>query len=676
MTVSFNRSLLHSIVTARRGPLADNSLMRSDEEKLMNVGDQALLERGGRWSLPALWEAPATLYRALGAQYFRADDEGAEGVRFAVYAPAASKVSVIGDFNSWLPDADLCQRREDGYWSCFVAEARLGHGYKFAIWDGSGRRLTDKSDPFGLAHDQHPSFASRVEDPSAYQWADEEWMSARQRRQPLGDPISIYELHVGSWRRDQSGHPLSYRALAAELIPYVKELGFSHIELLPVMEHPFTGSWGYQPLGLFAPTTRYGRPDDFKFFIDQCHQAGIGVILDWVPAHFPADEHGLARFDGTPLYEYADPREGWHPDWATHIYDYGKDAVRRFLVASALSWFDRYHIDGIRVDAVASMLYRDYSRSAGEWIPNCDGGNQNYEAISLLKWMNEEIYRAYPGAMSIAEESTAFSGVSRPTYLGGLGFGFKWNMGWMNDSLTYLERDPIHRAHHHNEITFSMVYHYDENFILALSHDEVVHGKNALLEKMPGDEWQKAATLRAYLTFMFAHPGKKLNFMGNEFAQGTEWSHEESLPWWLLDFPKHRGHQLLFKDLNQLYRTLPALHELDHDQRGFEWIEHDDHQQSVLSWIRYADSGAPPVVAVINFTPTPHAVYRVGVPALGRYRLRLNSDAGCYWGSGLPTLECFEAEEIGAHGRPYSLALCLPPLAGLILEREPGGEEI
>ena len=523
------------------------------------------------------------IYRTLGAQLIETEVSGVKvkGVKFAVYAPSAMSVSLLGDFNFWDGRRHPMQRSLCGHWVLFVPGLEAGARYKFELKDMHGHCLPHKADPVGFYADQYPSFASVVYDQKKYQWHDAEWQKS-QRNDKLEQPLSIYEIHFGSWKRHDNGDSLSYREMADELIPYLLEMNYTHIELMPIMEHPFSGSWGYQPLGLFAPTSRYGSADDFKYFVDRCHEAGIGVILDWVPAHFPSDSHGLARFDGTPLYEYEDPRRGWHPDWNSYIYDFGRDTVRQFLIASALFWLDHFHIDGLRVDAVASMLYWDYSRDDGQWVPNLDGGNHNYEAISLLQWFNREVYERFPHAMTIAEESTAFSGVSRPTYTGGLGFTFKWNMGWMNDSLRYMAKEPVHRKFHHNDLTFSMVYHYNENFVLSLSHDEVVHGKQSLLYKMPGDEWQQAANLRTYMGYMYAHPGKKLNFMGTEIAQAAEWDHDGQLDWWLLGFDKHRGQKNLIRDLNKLYRSESAMYEADYLQSGFEWLDHSDWENSAL----------------------------------------------------------------------------------------------
>lgn len=622
--------------------------------------------------LSEMTQRPENLYATLGAQLRTVShfERSVEGVRFAVYAPSATSVSLIGDFNLWDGRRHPMERSLCGHWVLFVPGLKAGERYKFEIKDPMGNRLPHKSDPVGFYSEQYPSFASVVYDHQQYQWQDASWQQS-QRNDKREQPMSIYELHVGSWRRHANGDSLSWRELATELVDYVREMGYTHIELLPVSEHPFSGSWGYQPTGMFAPTSRYGSADDFKYFVDACHQAGIGVILDWVPAHFPSDAHGLARFDGTPLYEYEDPRRGWHPDWNSYIYDVGRDTVRQFLVASALYWLDKFHIDGLRVDAVASMLYLDYSRNVGEWVPNVDGGNHNYEAISLLKWFNEEVYGKYPHAMTIAEESTAFAGVSRPTFLGGLGFGFKWNMGWMHDTLSYMQKEPVHRRYHHNEMTFAMVYHYDENFILSLSHDEVVHGKHSMLYKMPGDEWQQAANLRAYMGYMYGHPGKKLNFMGTELAQGNEWNHDAQLAWHLLDYPKHLGQQRLIRDLNRLYREHAALYRADYEQGGFRWLDHQNAAESILAMLRSDVQSGDEVVVVSSFTPVPRSRYRLGVPAAGQWRVALNTDSEFYWGSNFDVGGLsFMAEPTPWQGMDYSIVIDLPPLSTLFITQE------
>ncbi|MDX3774565.1 1,4-alpha-glucan branching protein GlgB [Chromatiaceae bacterium AAb-1] len=613
---------------------------------------------------------PENLYHQLGAQQVSVQlaQHNISAIRFAVYAPQAASVSLIGDFNQWDGRCHPMQQTACGHWVLIMPQIQPGARYKFEIKDQHGQVLPHKSDPLAFHAEQHPSHASLVYDHNRYQWQDTAWQN-RKKISPYQAPLSIYELHLGSWRRDDQNQFLTYPQLAQQLIPYILEMGYTHIELLPVMEHPFDGSWGYQPLGLFAPTSRYGSPDEFKAFVDACHQAGIGVILDWVPAHFPEDSYGLARFDGSALYEYADPRRGWHPDWNSCIYDYGKDYVRQFLVASALYWLEHFHIDGLRVDAVASMLYWDYSRKAGEWIPNIDGGNHNYEAISFFRWLNTEIYQKFPDTLMIAEESTSFPAVSRPADGGGLGFGFKWNMGWMNDSLRYISREPGYRKFHHNDLTFSMVYAYNENFILPLSHDEVVHGKGSLLYKMPGDEWQQAANMRAYIAFMFAHPGKKLNFMGNDFAQSSEWNHTQSLDWHLLQYDKHRGMQQLYRDLNRLYCSQTPLHELDYQPAGFRWLDYQDAECSTLSFARY-DSQGREIYVICNFTPVPRNDFLLGVDRPGNYEVILNTDSGHYWGSNYSTGEQLTADAAPYQGCHYRLQLNLPPLATIYLRKK------
>lgn len=614
---------------------------------------------------------PQNLYRQGGAQLVTLDVGGQSltATRFAVYAPNASAVSLIGDFNQWDGRSHPMEKTDLGFWVLIVPQLGAGERYKYQIKDAQGHDLPHKADPLGFHAEQYPSHASKVFDHGVYEWNDASWMQ-RDNRQVYQQPMAIYEVHLGSWKRpdaDSGQRYLSYRELAADLIPYVKEMGYTHLELMPVSEYPFDGSWGYQPVGLFAPTSRYGNPDEFKFFVDQCHQAGIGVIIDWVPAHFPEDGHGLARFDGSHVYEYDDPRKGWHPDWNSCIYDFGKQTVRQFLVANALFWLEHFHIDGLRVDAVASMLYLDYSRNDGEWIPNVDGGNENYEAISLLRWMNEEVYKHFPHAMTIAEESTSFPKVSRPVFEGGLGFGFKWNMGWMHDSLHYIQKDPAYRHYHHGEMTFSMVYAYDENFVLPISHDEVVHGKGSLIGKMPGDEWQEAANLRAYAGFMYGHPGKKLNFMGNELAQSREWNHDASLDWHLLAFEKHKGVQSLYKSLNQCYVKYPALHELDHNQDGFGWIDHENSEQSVISFVRKSKDQRQKIYVISNLTPVPRDNFRVGVQDAGNYRLLLNTDDKEYWGSGYPVSESVSSTAQPWNHQSDSIIVNLPPLATLFI---------
>jgi 1,4-alpha-glucan branching enzyme len=614
---------------------------------------------------------PIRLYNNLGAIPSSLEKEGGgvlAGVLFSVYAPSARAVSVIGDFNAWDGRRHPMQSSFEGVWRLFIPGLEPGALYKFEVKGPAGNLLPIKSDPFGFYSEQPPGNASIVYDRDAYEWGDGTWCEARDGQGYRTDnPVAIYELHPGSWRRHPDGRHLGYRELAEQLIPYLQEMGYTHVELLPVTEHPFLGSWGYQPTAMFAPTSRYGPPDDFKYFVDRCHQSGIGVILDWVPAHFPSDEHGLAQFDGTALFEHPDPRRGWHPDWNTFIYDYGREFVREFLISSALFWVEEYHADGLRVDAVASMLYLDYSREGGAWLPNIYGGNENLDAIEFIKDMNVTLHREHPGVMTIAEESTAWPKVSRPTYDGGLGFGYKWNMGWMHDTLDYMSKDPIYRKYHHGEMTFGLVYAFDEHFILPLSHDEVVHGKGSLMGKMPGDEWQKHANLRLYYAFMYGHPGKKLLFMGGEFGQIREWNHDAQLDWYLLDNPRHAGLQRLVADLNRVYRSQPALHEADDSSRGFAWIDHTDAEQSVLSFVRYAQDPSDYVVVVCNMTPIVRSGYRLGVPEQIRFREIINTDAELYGGSNVGNTGGLDADPIAAHGRPASLDLTLPPLSTLML---------
>ena len=589
------------------------------------------------------------------------------GARFAVWAPNARAVAVIGEFNNWDADANRCTQRTDGsgVWECAVRGVVQGQTYKFAIFTPSGERL-DKADPFAYLSQLAPatgSVAWRIDD---YSWGDAAWLRMRADANALNAPMSVYEVHLGSWRRSETGAMLDYRTAAPLLAEYVRNLGFTHVELMPITEHPFYGSWGYQTTGYFAPTSRYGTPQDFKFLVDTLHQAGLAVILDWVPSHFPADAHGLARFDGSYLYEHADPRQGFQPEWKSSIFNYGRNEVRAFLLSSAMFWLDEYHIDGLRVDAVASMLYLDYARKEGEWIPNRFGGRENLEAISFLRMLNESAYRDHPGVQIIAEESTAWPMVSRPIYLGGLGFGLKWNMGWMHDTLQYMREDPIHRRWHHSELTFSLAYAFNENFMLPLSHDEVVYGKGSLINKMPGDPWRQFANLRLLFGHMWSHPGKKLLFMGGEFGQRREWNHDEALDWGLLDSDAHRGLRRWVEDLNRFYRAEPALYTLDFDRAGFEWVDANDNEASVLSFLRKAPGGAT-VLVVANFTPIPRQNYLVGVPHAGHWRECLNSDATLYGGSGVGNQGGVDSVPVSAHGRFQALNLHLPPLGILML---------
>jgi 1,4-alpha-glucan branching enzyme len=601
--------------------------------------------------------------------------EGVEGVSFAVWAPNARRVSVVGDFNAWDGRWHPMRKRIGvGVWEIFIPGLERGTTYKYEIIGLHGERLPLKADPVSFYQEIAPATASIVHGLPQHDWQDADWLETQGERQSLAAPISIYEVHLGSWRRGGDGEELDYDTIADHLIPYLVELGFTHVELLPVTEHPFAGSWGYQPIGLFAPTSRFGRPEDFASFVDRLHQAGIGVIMDWVPAHFPSDAHGLVRFDGTALYEHEDPRLGFHNDWNTLIYNFGRLEVANFLYANALFWVDRYHIDALRVDAVASMLYLDYSRKQGEWVPNRFGGNENLEAIDFLKETNRLVYGRHPGAQTIAEESTAWPGVSRPVDAGGLGFGYKWNMGWMHDTLAYMSQDPIHRRYHHDKLTFGIHYGFSENFVLPISHDEVVHGKGSMLGKMPGDRWQKFANLRAYYSFMWTHPGKKLLFMGCEFGQEREWNHDQSLDWHLLDDPMHKGLQRLVADLNRLYREHPALHELDCDPAGFEWIDASDQDNSVIVFLRKGRGDAKPMLVACNMTPVVRPDYHVGAPAAGRWREIFNSDAETYGGSNAGNGGHLNAIEQSLHGRPASLRLTLPPLAVVVLTPD-GGDQ-
>ncbi len=603
-------------------------------------------------------------YRILGAHV--REHEGVRGVGFAVWAPNASRVSVVGNFNHWDGrEHQMRVRGTSGIWEIFIPGLCEGEIYKFEIRTQNGGLLL-KVDPYAQQMEVRPATACVVHDPATYTWHDDEWISRRSEHQALDRPFSIYEVHPGSWRL-ADGKYLSYREMAHQLVEYCQWMGYTHIELLPITEYPFDGSWGYQTVGYFAPTSRFGTPDDFRYFVDYCHQHDIGVFLDWVPAHFPKDSHGLARFDGTPLYEHADPRLGEHKDWGTYIFNFGRNEVRNFLIASALFWLDQYHIDGLRVDAVASMLYLDYSRNEGEWLPNRYGGRENLEAVEFLKQFNHLVHERFPGAVTMAEESTSWPMVSRPTYLGGLGFTMKWNMGWMNDTLAYFSHDPVHRSYHHNELTFSQIYAYTENFILPFSHDEVVHGKGSMPNKMPGDDWQKFANLRVLYGYMFTHPGKKLLFMGLEFGQWQEWDHTKSLEWDQANFIPHRGLQLLTRDLNRLYRKVPALHEVDFDASGFQWIDCHDASQSMLSYIRHDCHGGH-VVVLLNLTPVPRYGYRLGVPQGGFYQEVLNTDAEVYGGSNMGNAGGVEVEDVGWMGQPYSVQLTVPPLSCLVLQ--------
>ncbi|MBI5451434.1 MAG: 1,4-alpha-glucan branching protein GlgB [Gammaproteobacteria bacterium] len=591
--------------------------------------------------------------------------QGVHGVLFAVWAPNAERVSVVGDFNGWDGRCHMMRvRGGSGVWELFIPGRIAGDLYKFEIRNREHGSLQLKTDPYGRRFETRPNTASIVVEDSHFQWHDQPWMTRRHANRWMHEPMSIYEVHLGSWQHDDHGHFLNYRDMAQRLVAYVKHLGFTHIELLPITEHPFDASWGYQTTGYFAPTSRFGTPDDFRYFVDHCHANDIGIILDWVPGHFPKDSHGLARFDGSPLYEHADPRLGEHRDWGTLIFNYGRNEVRNLLLSSALYWLDEYHLDGLRVDAVASMLYLDYSREPGDWLPNIHGGNENLDAITFLRELNALSHELCPGTVVIAEESTAWPMVSRPTWLGGLGFSMKWNMGWMHDTLLYMSKDPIHRHYHHNILTFSQLYAYTENFVLPFSHDEVVHGKGSLLNKMPGDEWQRFANLRLLYTYLFTHPGKKLLFMGTEFAQGREWNHTRPLEWYVLDYPLHRGIFDQVRDLNRLYRDYPALYTHEFEHQGFEWIDCNDSSQSILSYLRR--SGDQFIVVVLNFTPIPRYHYRIGVPAAGSYREVFNSDSSYYGGSNIGNSGALHSEDQPWMGRPHSIDITLPPLAGLV----------
>ncbi len=629
------------------------------------------------------------LWEVLGA-HPRCHD-GMDGVSFAVWAPNARAVRVVGDWNFW--DGRIHQMRSlggSGVWELFIPGVAAGARYKYELVASDGRVIL-KADPMAQATEVPPATASVVAAPSSFEWGDDAWMAGRRQGDPYQRPLSIYEVHLGSWRHTSDGQgggrPLSYRELAEQLPAYVADLGFTHVELMPVAEHPFAGSWGYQVTGYYAPTARFGTPDDFCALVDACHQAGVGVIVDWVPAHFPTDAFALARFDGTALYEHADPRKGFHPEWGTYVFNFGRNEVRNFLVANALFWVERFHLDALRVDAVASMLYLDYSRKAGEWVPNEFGGRENLEAVTFLREVNEALFSICPGATTIAEESTAWPGVSRPTYLGGLGFGYKWNMGWMHDTLAYFDQDPLFRRYHQGELTFGLVYAWSENFILPLSHDEVVYGKRSMLNKMPGDRWQQLANLRALYAWMWAHPGKQMLFMGSEFGQEREWNHDRDLDWWTLEWEDRRGVARLVAELNARYRSQPALWERDTSHEGFSWIDASDAEQSVLAFLRWRAGAAPApapasdaapapapgadvVACVANLTPLPHLGYRIGLPRPGGWREVLNTDAGRWGGSGLGNGGEIEAEAVAWHGQPWSAPIALPPLAVLWLVPE------
>ncbi|MBV9157414.1 MAG: 1,4-alpha-glucan branching protein GlgB [Acidobacteriaceae bacterium] len=633
----------------------------ADSIRLLNDNDVYLFQEGTHLNLPDV----------LGAHVV----EERNGTQFAVWAPNARSVSVIGSFNRWHKDATPLSRERAGIWIRFAEGVSAGAVYKYHVESDFGGYRADKADPLGFFHEAPPKTASIVWD-LTYEWGDEAWMASRQSANGLDAPISIYEMHLGSWRRvaDQDNRSLTYAELADELIPYVKQMGFTHVEFMPVMEHPFFGSWGYQITGFFAPTSRYGTPQDFMRLVDQFHQNGIGVILDWVPSHFPNDVHGLGFFDGAAEYEHADPRQGVHPDWNSFIFNYGRNEVRSFLLSSAMFWLDRYHVDGLRVDAVASMLYLDYSRKNGEWIPNQYGGRENLEAIGFLRRMNTELYRVHPDTQTIAEESTAWPMVSKPVYVGGLGFGMKWDMGWMHDTLQYMSQDPFFRKYHHHELTFRMVYAFNENFVLPLSHDEVVYGKGSLIQKMPGDNWRKFANLRLLFSYMYAQPGKKLLFMGGEFGQWAEWNHDGSLDWALLDLEPHAGLRLLVGDLNHLYRSEPALNTAETTPASFEWIDVHDAEKNVLSFLRKGATETEAIAVICNFSPIVRDNYRIGVPGRGSWKEILNSDSKVYGGSGVGNFGGVKTVPIPLHGRDYSITIDLPPLGAVFFRYQGEGE--
>ncbi|BBO32651.1 1,4-alpha-glucan branching protein GlgB [Lacipirellula parvula] len=630
---------------------------------LLSEYDLYLLGEGRHWQS----------YEKLGAHVRTVS--GVTGVNFAVWAPNAESVSIIGDFNGWDRRKHAMRKHvPTGVWELFIPDAKPGLLYKFSV-KARGGAVTEKCDPYGFAAELPPRTANIVADLNNYQWKDHEWMARRaEGGNSLDAPMSIYEVHLGSWKKNHGGETqwMNYRDLAHQLVAYCQEMGFTHLELMPISEHPFTGSWGYQTVGYYAATSRYGTPEDFMYFVDYCHQNGIGVLIDWVPAHFPKDSHGLATFDGTALYEHADPRQGEHPDWGTKVFNYGRNEVRNFLTSNALFWLDKFHIDGLRVDAVASMLYLDYSRNDGEWIPNQYGGRENLEAISFLKEFNEQVHQQHPGTLTVAEESTAWGGVSRPTYLGGLGFSLKWNMGWMNDTLRYFRHEPIHRQYHHDELTFSLIYAFTENFTLPFSHDEVVHGKGALLDQMPGDLWQRFANLRLLYSYQWTHPGKKLLFMGCEFGQWNEWNHDHELQWDLLQWDTHQGVKKMMADLNRLYRNEKSFHQVDFESGGFEWVDCHNYANSVLSYLRRAEDPNDFTLVACNFTPVPRHNYRLGVPEGGWYGEIFNSDSAYYGGSNVGNYPGVMAEESESHGRPFSIELTLPPLSVVVLKPNRG----
>jgi 1,4-alpha-glucan branching enzyme len=636
----------------RRGPSEASSLLTDQDLYLFNEGSHL------------------RLYEKLGSHPMVRD--GVAGTAFAVWAPNAERVAVMGDFNGWSKEATpLAPRADSGIWEGFVPAVGPGSAYKYFVASREAGYAADKTDPFAFRAEQAPRTASMVWD-LAYDWGDAGWMKGRASHNSLAAPVSVYEVHLGSWKRvpEEKDRFLTYREAAPLIAEHARTMGFTHVELLPIMEHPFYGSWGYQTTGYFAPTSRYGTPQDLMYLIDTLHQNGIGVLLDWVPSHFPSDEHGLGYFDGTHLFEHADPRQGFHPDWQSFIFNYGRNEVRSFLFSSAFYWLDLYHADGLRVDAVASMLYLDYSRQAGQWIPNRFGGRENLEAIEFLRRLNQEIYAAFPDVQTVAEESTSWPMVSRPTYTGGLGFGLKWDMGWMHDTLAYMAADPVYRKFQHRNLTFRMLYAFTENFLLPLSHDEVVHGKGSLLGKMAGDDWQRFANLRLLLAYQMAQPGKKLLFMGGEFGQWREWSHDRSLDWHLLELPSHQGVERWMRDLNRLYREEKAMHERDAEPAGFEWVDANDSDNSVASFLRRGSDPGDVILAVFNFTPVPRRNYRVGVPSGGSWRELLNSDAREFGGSGQGNMGGVEAAPLPSHGRPHSLMLTLPPLAAVFLRPE------